>query len=64
MKRLRRGREGEVFGWGREGVREGVSRENYFLADQVGIGAPQGNHCTRFICLFSYLAVTILGKKI
>ena len=27
-----------------------VSRENYFLADQVGIEAPQGNHCTRFIC--------------
>ena len=36
---------------GRSSVEEGVgvSRENYFLADQVGIEAPQGNHCTRFI---------------
>ena len=41
-----------------------MSRENYFLADQVGIGAPLGNHCTRFICLFSYLAIPILRKNL
>ena len=52
----------EVLGWV-EG-REGVSREKYFLADQVGIGPPQGNHCTRFICLFSYLAIAILRRKL
>ena len=41
----------EILNLSRRRERRGeVSRENYFLADQVGIEAPQGNHCTRFIC--------------
>lgn len=64
LKRLRGDRLGGVQGTGVGGGEgRGVSRENYFLADQVGIEAPLGNHCTRFICLFRYLAIVLLRKN-